>query len=172
MLLAERPWLCKGKYVLEVGCAAALPAVVAARLGARCVVASDTPADPGILENAQRNFDRNALGDSARVLPHKWGQDATPLIKQTDGKMGFDLVIASECLWLKEEHSNLLDSICSTLRRPSKDETGFNAGVLDKQAAGTDGFAVLEGGRIPCAILSFCHHDGPGSGTCLVRWRL
>ena len=165
-MLAERPWICKGKSVLEVGCAAALPAVVAAGLGAKVVVASDTPADLGILDNARQNFERNNLEKAAVVLPHKWGEDASALTDRSVDKQGFDLVIASECIWLEAEHSNLLDTICATLRKPD-DKTTTQVKAAACSAAGGDGFARLEGGRLSCAILTFCHHDGPGSGMLL-----
>lgn len=57
--LQRNPDGCKGKSVLELGAAAAVPSMVAATLGTRLVVATDYP-DPNILKIMQENINVNA----------------------------------------------------------------------------------------------------------------
>ena len=80
----------RGKKVYELGCGAALPSLVSARMGASLVVAAEYP-DRELLDNVNYNFDHNLTAEErakTRVVGHIWGRDGVPekfdLIYQTD----------------------------------------------------------------------------------------
>ena len=85
--MAERPELWPGQRVLELGCGLGLPAITAARLGARQVIASDSHPDNGIflLRNAARN---QAL---VHVLTMDWGRPAL--------RITFDRIVGSDLVY-------------------------------------------------------------------------
>ncbi len=84
--MAERPALWAGQRVLELGCGLGLPAIAAARMGARQVIACDSHPDNGIF--LLRNAARNAA--IVRVLTMDWGRPALRVL--FDRIVGSDLV--------------------------------------------------------------------------------
>lgn len=88
--------LVRGKCVCELGAGACLPAVAAARCGARCVVATDFP-DRDIMEAVRENMARCRRGADAAdetaagaavvaaptaAVPHRWGDDVSVVLAQ------------------------------------------------------------------------------------------
>jgi predicted nicotinamide N-methyase len=87
--LAERGPELAGKHVLELGCGLALPALVAAKLGARVTATDLHPDVPAFLA---RNRELNGLApDALEYLEHDWR--ATPLARR------FELVVGSDVLY-------------------------------------------------------------------------
>jgi predicted nicotinamide N-methyase len=87
--LAERGTELAGKHVLELGCGLALPALVAAKLGARVTATDLHPDVPAFLA---RNRELNELApDALEYLEHDWR--ATPLARR------FELVVGSDVLY-------------------------------------------------------------------------
>jgi nicotinamide N-methyltransferase len=134
------PTFITGKCVLEFGAGAGLPSLMARRLGARLVCASDYPS-PSVLKALEGNAITNSAGDfgvSFHVIGHKWGEPVENLLQILHDKnqSKYDVILASECLWKHgESHSLLLRSIKDT---------------------------VCTGGKI---IMSFSHHI-PGLESC------
>ena len=89
--LARRGRALSGKSVLELGCGLALPALVAARLGARVTATDLHPDVPGFLA---RNLALNELSpDALRYLELDWRSAAR-------ARLGtFDYVVASDVLY-------------------------------------------------------------------------
>jgi predicted nicotinamide N-methyase len=87
--LARRGPELAGKSVLELGCGLALPALVAAKLGARVTATDLHPDVPAFLA---RNLELNALGpDALEYREHDWR--TAPL------ERSFDLVVGSDILY-------------------------------------------------------------------------
>lgn len=122
-------WL-KEKTVLELGAGAALPSLVASKLGAKIVVASDFP-DDVILEHivtlASRNQIKVASKDDSEkqdvtfvVQGHAWGTDCSTLLRHLPPSSdGFDIIILAECLWKDTYplHRKLLQSATNCLSK-------------------------------------------------------
>lgn len=102
------------KSVVEFGAAAGIPSVVAAKIGAKRVIATDYPSK-SVLRNLRKNCERNGVTDRVRVTEYIWGEDATPVVQLNDGEL-FDVALATECLWRHESHQSLIDSAKSLLR--------------------------------------------------------
>ena len=120
--LRDDPALVRGKTVCEVSAGAALPSVVAARLGASFVLATDYPNDV-LLANIVDQFAANEIAVCSAAAPdatvavagHTWGDvsdaDMKPLLDHPimslaadggggGGGGGYDLVLFAECLWM------------------------------------------------------------------------
>lgn len=116
----------KGKYVLELGAAAALPSIIAGLIGAKKVVTTDYP-EPELLRNIQYNIDhqlyrgvelsydeakrKQQLKDRNVVAEgYIWGDDYKPLLSHlpdmTDPR--FDLILLSDLVFNHSEHDKLL----------------------------------------------------------------
>jgi len=102
----------RGKSVVELGCGAALPSIICARLGATTVVASDFP-DEIMLSNVQHNCEVNGVGERISVRPHRWGTSAERLLADNMGKQ-FDIVILADLLY-ELEHDALIKSLEAVL---------------------------------------------------------
>lgn len=85
--MAERPDLWLGRRVLELGCGLGLPALAAAKLGARQVVACDSHPENGVF--LRRNAARN--GTRVEVLTMDWNQPAL--------RPSFDRILASDVVY-------------------------------------------------------------------------
>lgn len=109
--------LVKGKKVLELGAAGALPSLVAALIGARKVVSTDYP-DADLLANIEYNVD-SVVYDAASISDNRivvegyiWGNDYLPLQKHIGGKDSkFDLIILSDLVFNHTEHNKLLRTV-------------------------------------------------------------
>jgi len=112
----------RGKSVFELGCGAALPSIMLARLGAVRVVASDFP-DENMLANARHNCIVNGVGERVCVVPHQWGTSADPILGENGGRQ-FDLVIMADLLY-ELEHAALIDSLEATLRHDGRALVAF-----------------------------------------------
>jgi len=82
----------RGKRVIELGCGTALPSIVAAKLGAASVVATDIA--PEVVARARRNVELNKAGVQVQELA--WGNS----IADEDIAGSFDVVLASDVLWV------------------------------------------------------------------------
>lgn len=109
----------KDKTVIELGAAAALPALLAS-LVARNVVATDYP-DPDLIENINHNIQLLSK-QSRRTLPisaqgYIWGHDVTTLLNapRQNGEK-FDVIILSDLLFNHSEHQKLIDSCRALLK--------------------------------------------------------
>jgi len=107
-------WEVTGERVLELGAGTGLAGIVAALMGAQEVVISDYPA-PEVLENLRENVKRNipedAWGD-VRVEGHKWGNiGGEDQGFERESKERFTRILVADCLWMPEQHDNLLKSI-------------------------------------------------------------
>lgn len=117
--LDVNPNLCKGLHCCEVGAAGGLPSLVAIRKGAASVVITDYPSAP-LLVNIESNVAASGgFGECVgAVVPHKWGEDCSPVLgRLMNPETKFDLVIASECLWMHDQHMSLLSTIHQLLRQ-------------------------------------------------------
>ncbi len=153
----------RARTVLEVGAGAGLPSVVSAHAGARLVVSTDYP-EESVIDALRDNVDANTASVAAptRALGHSWGTDVTPLLRllrlaagnaadnprQADG---FDVVLAADCLWLHDQHTNLLNTLSRCL---AADGTAYftyqhhneHAPSFFEQAARAYGFSVAHVG--------------------------
>ncbi|PWN87586.1 nicotinamide N-methyltransferase [Acaromyces ingoldii] len=121
---------CKGARVLELGAAAGLPSIVAAKLGAKRVIATDYP-DPGLITNLSTNLARGSTEGSAGCASAQgyiWGHDAAPLLSELEGEK-FDLLILSDLIFNHQAHPALLQTMDACLAPPR-----------------------------PCALVFFSHH--------------
>lgn len=100
------------KSVVELGAAAGLPSIVAAKLGASFVCATDYPSS-SVLKSLQFNMNQNEVRNSC-VLPHIWGESVEAIVASNNGAQ-FNVILASECLWRHECHLSLLQSAKSLL---------------------------------------------------------
>jgi nicotinamide N-methyltransferase len=104
----------KRASVIEFGAAAGLPSIVARKVGAAVVCASDYPS-PAVLETLVENMSNNdsdddGSTDAAGVVGYIWGEDPSGLLKVNNGDL-YDVVLASECLWKPDTHESFAQSI-------------------------------------------------------------
>lgn len=121
--------LVKGKRVLELGAAAALPSLVCAVNGAKEVIATDYP-DPDLINHIEYSF--NELKQSApqisdyRVVGYIWGNNVSELIygDEATGQLKeeekFDLIILSDLVFNHTEHHKLLSACRQALTSTGK----------------------------------------------------
>jgi predicted nicotinamide N-methyase len=114
----------RGARVLELGCGLALPSVAAARAGARVLAADGVP-EAAVF--AAHNLALNELGGD--VLPADWRAAADRLAAEP-----FDLVLAADVLYLRENVESLL-RLLPRLLAP-----GAEAWLADPRRAGADEF--------------------------------
>ncbi|CAH2352281.1 protein N-terminal and lysine N-methyltransferase Efm7p [[Candida] railenensis] len=114
--------LLRGKKVLELGAAAALPSVICAVNEVKEIVSTDYP-DPDLISNIRYNFEHcEGINSPYRVQGYIWGDDIAPLISaEHEGKDvreedKFDLIILSDLVFNHTEHQKLL----TTCRRSLK----------------------------------------------------
>lgn len=109
----------RGLSVVEVGAGTALPAIMAALLGASRVLVTDYPSPP-VLEVLRANVVRNTApelapaGSSAApdvsVQGHEWGViDGDDAMAPHRG--AYDRVLSCDCLWMPGQHENLRRSL-------------------------------------------------------------
>jgi EEF1A N-terminal glycine/lysine methyltransferase len=125
--LERNPSLIANKTVLELGAGAGLPSLVCGVLGAKKVIVSDYP-DPDLVKNLWRNIDgyyasiaEEAGKEEKRIVAEGfcWGADASPLLSHImpASPPGFDVLILADLLFNHSEHSKLVSTIESTLKK-------------------------------------------------------
>ncbi|KCV70173.1 hypothetical protein H696_03632 [Fonticula alba] len=144
------PELVRGKTVLELGAAAALPSFAAATQGAALSVATDYPEKPlidMITNNAEKNLPAAVANGSLVVQGYLWGADPQPLLDRLpEGKTRFDLLVLADLLFNHSEHHAMLRSVQNTMaedgqaivifssHRPWKADADLNFFNLAKEA--------------------------------------
>ena len=101
--------------VLELGAGTALAGMYAARRGAKLVVCTDLDAMVPVMErNIALNFgsDTSSTGRRSNIVTASffWGTDVSHLMKLTGGEP-FDLILASDCVYLQAGFAPLLSSL-------------------------------------------------------------
>jgi len=92
--------------VLELGAGCGLPSMVMCRRGVGRVLVTDFP-HPILLDEIEQNLARNCpYKDNVQITGLLWGEEMGEKV---------DMVIASEVLWLHDQHENLLKTISSSL---------------------------------------------------------
>ncbi|CAI4046979.1 hypothetical protein N7582_003956 [Saccharomyces uvarum] len=119
--LDAHPELIKGKTVLELGAAAALPSVICALNGAQMVVSTDYP-DPDLMENIRYNIKTNVPEELGNISAegYIWGNDYTPLLTNINSNGKFDLIILSDLVFNHTEHHKLLKTTKDLLAENGK----------------------------------------------------
>ncbi|WP_293251246.1 hypothetical protein [Nannocystis sp.] len=108
-LAADRPGCLTGQVVLELGCGLGLPALVAARLGARVIASDCHPDVPGFLAG---NAALNGVAIEYRALDWRAPAELAAMREQLGA---LDLVIGSDLLYEAELAGALgpaLDALC------------------------------------------------------------
>lgn len=109
------------KNVLELGAGAGLPSLTCAILGARTVVVTDYP-DPDLISNLKYNIEHcTALKDKNSIFAEGflWGNPPDEIKRHLDGSQseGFDVLILADILFNHSEHTKLLATLQSTLKK-------------------------------------------------------
>lgn len=118
--------LVRGRKVLELGAAGALPSLVCGVNGASKVISTDYP-DPDLISHIQYNIDHCDLisKDSVvKVQGYIWGNDVGPLCyddmdetpKEIKEEDKFDLIILSDLVFNHTEHKKLLTTCREALK--------------------------------------------------------
>jgi predicted nicotinamide N-methyase len=169
----------KGKRVVELGCGTALPSIVAAKLNAANVVATDGSSEA--LTLAKRNVAINFGGGSgggggstpaaSRVSCQKLAWTASGLVEK-EYERKFDVVLASDVLWVLFAQ-NLLAATAKALLAPGGEfllcETGHDQLALP---AALDGFRSLaEGAGLRWEGAEPLDHRVDGYESMVVRMR-
>jgi predicted nicotinamide N-methyase len=118
----------RGLRVVELGAGCGLVSVALIHAGAARVVATDLPANTKLLRN---NVSRNAPsgkdeGHAWDVKALSWGKDANEAL----GDEPFDLVIATDCMYVAESACLLADTLEALVGEKKKSRAPFGAPVL------------------------------------------
>ncbi|KAJ3077290.1 nicotinamide n-methyltransferase [Podochytrium sp. JEL0797] len=113
----------KGKRVLELGCAAALPSMISAINEAEIVVATDYP-DPNLIRTITKNLEENCPNQVAagtlKLVPHQWGQEMQDVMGALpDASRKFDVIFQADLIFNHTEHRNLLKTCKAALEPKS-----------------------------------------------------
>ncbi|KAI8803892.1 putative methyltransferase-domain-containing protein [Cladochytrium replicatum] len=104
----------KGKNVLELGAAAAVPSLTAALNGAKRVVITDYP-DLDLLKalrvSAEKNVGTQLQSGAVKIVGYLWGEDATDVLGALDEGERFDLIILADLVFNHNQHRQLLTSV-------------------------------------------------------------
>ncbi|KAG8859331.1 hypothetical protein FRB96_004546 [Tulasnella sp. 330] len=119
----------RGKTVLELGAGTGLVGLMcASEGGATAVVLTDYP-DQQILMTLGQNVGRNDLESRVRVAGHKWGDDdSLDQILSSGHPEGFDVVVGSDLLWMRDQHLNICLTLSRALKRSLESSAHFVAG--------------------------------------------
>jgi EEF1A N-terminal glycine/lysine methyltransferase len=123
----DHPTIFAGKSVIELAAAAALPSIVAFKLDARLVVATDYPNEE-LITNINKQFTMNnieTISTSSKAhaiaAPHLWGDinnidTLMSLTLKHTNRRGYDVLLLAEFLWwdTHSQHDNILKS-CDAL---------------------------------------------------------
>ncbi|CDR43230.1 CYFA0S11e02014g1_1 [Cyberlindnera fabianii] len=116
--------LVKGKCVLELGAAAALPSLICGYNEPKKVVCTDYP-DADLISNIQYNVNHaEGLSKDVSVEGYIWGNDYEPLLEKIRGDgdetKKFDLIILSDLVFNHSEHHKLLKTCQDLLEKDGK----------------------------------------------------
>jgi predicted nicotinamide N-methyase len=124
-----------------------VPSLVAGKLGAALVVATDYPL-PQAIATLDLNIAVNFGGEAAtvaagtpapvgavRAMGHLWGSDVGDLVAATGDRGGFDLALLGDTLWKHDQHDALLQSLGACLRKGGQALVGFSHHVPGHEAA-------------------------------------
>ncbi|EGV60679.1 Protein N-terminal and lysine N-methyltransferase efm7 [Yamadazyma tenuis] len=118
--------LVRGKRILELGAAAALPSLICGLNGASEVICTDYP-DPDLIENIQYNVDhcQELSPQAVKVRGYIWGGEKAGIYGVEEKKMvledeKFDLIILSDLVFNHTEHLKLLQDCRDLLKRDGK----------------------------------------------------
>ena len=108
---------CQNKSVLELGSGAGLPGIVATYMQPSIVVSTDHPSET-IISTLHANFEATAdvsiRYDCKGLMWGKAQHHAQVLELLSDGEK-FDVILLADCLWMNEQHNNLLQTCASCL---------------------------------------------------------
>ncbi|KAJ2472375.1 Protein N-terminal and lysine N-methyltransferase efm7 [Coemansia sp. RSA 2322] len=132
--LDEHKELVRGKSVLELGAAGALPSLVSLCNGAARVVITDYP-DADLVENIRHNvvanFPPGSLADgTVAVDGFKWGYEIERIAELSKPNGTFDVLILSDLVFNHSEHSTLLRSVNQLIAKPADGQGGGEAYVF------------------------------------------
>jgi predicted nicotinamide N-methyase len=105
--LVDNQSFIKDKIVLEIGCGLGLPAIVAGKIGAQQVTATDYL--PEALDFAKLNWERNLTRDNAEFSVLDWRNIPTELKKRTP-QYKADILLAADVAYEKRAFEPLLDA--------------------------------------------------------------
>ncbi|CCG82991.1 Putative nicotinamide N-methyltransferase [Taphrina deformans PYCC 5710] len=134
----------KGKNVLELGAAGALPSLISALNSAKLVVATDYP-DADLLYNMQYNLDHCPGIDHDRVFAegYIWGREVDELLSKTKQEK-YDLLLLSDLVFNHQAHPDLLKTCRSCLSdRPGSQVLVFYTHHRPHLADKDDAFLAL-----------------------------
>ncbi|KAG5287720.1 nicotinamide N-methyltransferase [Histoplasma capsulatum G186AR] len=132
-------WSVKGEKVLELGAGAALPSLISALAGAAQVTITDHPSSPALYGTIQANIANNIplhLQSRIFVQSHEWGvlgsdavssqesrtqnpETQAASISAVENQGSYTRIIAADCLWMRDQHENLIRSLLWFLAPPS-----------------------------------------------------
>jgi len=127
-----------GRCVLELGCGAGLPSLVAASLAKGSpdmVVLTDYP-DEDLLDALHANVDRNKgqLRCAIYTRGHSWGEDVKNLLTLLPSdKHGYDILILADLLHLTPPIAPLLASLTGLLDHTPDSRAYISVGTYTKQ---------------------------------------
>eukprot|EP00054_Salpingoeca_dolichothecata_P025078 m.173070 g.173070 ORF g.173070 m.173070 type:complete len:262 (-) comp25238_c1_seq1:228-1013(-) len=116
-MIEADPTISRGKNILELGAAAAVPSLTAVLCEAKVVVATDYP-DPELIENIIANINTNIpeeLKSQIHAKGFKWGTDVTPLLELLPAGEHFDTIFLSDLVFNHNQHHAMLQSCLSAL---------------------------------------------------------
>ena len=109
-LLHRHPQLVRARNVLELGSGTGVVGLLAASVGARCVL---TDASDAALLLCKHNLQLNGLQHSVKVAQLCWGDDDTPLAQASPS--AFDVIVGSDCIYKISALDALFDSVALLL---------------------------------------------------------
>ena len=124
---------------------AALPSLIASLSGAAQVSITDHPSSSALYDPIQRTITHNVASEAdrarIRIVPHEWGVLPSETVTENMGesretelrfamenKGCFDRIICAECLWMSDQHENLIRSLLWFLAPPSSSSSGESSG--------------------------------------------
>ncbi|EQL28621.1 hypothetical protein RJZ56_006213 [Blastomyces dermatitidis] len=148
-------WDVRGEKVLELGAGAALPSLVSALAGAAQVTITDHPSSPALYGAIQANVTNNIpehLQSRISIQPHEWGvlgldeassqenkaqapQKQTALKFTVENQASFTRIIAADCLWMRDQHENLVRSLLWFLAPPASSPSSSPSSSPDVNGA-------------------------------------
>jgi EEF1A N-terminal glycine/lysine methyltransferase len=100
--------------ILELGSGTGIPSLICGKIGASLVCASDY-ASPLVLSTLNQNIQVNGLEMIVKMKEHIWATNIEELLI-VNNHQKYDIVLASECLWKHEIHTDLLTSIIGSIK--------------------------------------------------------